>query len=186
MVINMKHSTAAEAAGKRDYEEGLPFNRNPMQYGPNVFSSGLWEKGWKEAERKAEEARKEYEKDIPIIECYLKDGFYYFWCDYCKCEHHHSSEDGHRISHCHNRTAGQYPKGYIIKLSEIEILRKALAFYANKDNYWPKPLSLEENYCTRTLKAKSEADKGNKVLVDWGDIARKALLTSPILSIGKP
>lgn len=43
--------TTAEEAGKRDYEEGLPFNKNPMQYGPNVFISGLWEKGWNEAEK---------------------------------------------------------------------------------------------------------------------------------------
>ena len=48
----------AVMAGERDFKAGVPFNRNPMQYGPNVFLSGLWEKGWKMAEAESRKPTK--------------------------------------------------------------------------------------------------------------------------------
>jgi len=60
-------------------------------------------------------------------------------------------------------------------MTEIERLRKALEFYANTDNYWSTPMSLLENHDRRTLRAAREAEKGNKVLVDNGKIAKDAL-----------
>lgn len=61
--------------------------------------------------------------------------------------------------------------------NEIQRLRDALAFYANADNYWSAPLSLDANYDRRTLKAVRDAEKSNKVLVDLGKRAKAALST---------
>lgn len=58
---------------------------------------------------------------------------------------------------------------------EIERLREALAFYANVDNYWSAPLSLDINYDRRTLKDVRESEKHNRVLCDRGAVARNAL-----------
>jgi hypothetical protein len=58
---------------------------------------------------------------------------------------------------------------------ELQRLRNALKFYANGDNYWSAPLSLDEYYDRRTLKAVRAAEKENKILMDRGEIARDAL-----------
>lgn len=58
---------------------------------------------------------------------------------------------------------------------EISALRSALKFYANDDNYWSGPLSLQGNWDRRTLKAVKVSEKANKILVDRGEIARKVL-----------
>lgn len=60
-------------------------------------------------------------------------------------------------------------------LEKIGCLRAALEFYANRDNYWNTPLSLEGRYDRRTLLAVGQSKKGNKVLQDWGKIAREVL-----------
>lgn len=57
----------------------------------------------------------------------------------------------------------------------IDDLVEALNFYSEPDNYWSDPLSLDENYDQKTLRACRDAEKKNKVLVDRGVTARDAL-----------
>lgn len=57
----------------------------------------------------------------------------------------------------------------------LEKIKKALEFYANGDNYWGNPLSLEENYCRKTLKASLESREATEVLQDSGELAKEAL-----------
>jgi len=53
---------------------------------------------------------------------------------------------------------------------------EALKFYSNTDNYWSEPLSMENNYCRRTLQDVVKANKKNKILQDFGEKAKKALV----------
>ena len=71
-----------------------------------------------------------------------------------------------------------------LKMSEIDNLKKALAFYADSDNYWSDPLTLDENYCRKTLKAMRAAERENQILQDEGKVARKALLANSIAVLG--
>lgn len=57
----------------------------------------------------------------------------------------------------------------------IEKIKQALEFYANSDNYWSAPLSLEKRYCQRTLHDVREAQKENEVLQERGALAKEAL-----------
>lgn len=58
---------------------------------------------------------------------------------------------------------------------DIHLLIGALAFYADDDNYWGRPLSLDEDYDRRTLKASSEAHKASKIMKDRGKLAKDLL-----------
>ena len=45
----------AQQAGYRDYNLGIPKNRNPFQYSSDIFKQAAWSSGWvmAEKERKA-------------------------------------------------------------------------------------------------------------------------------------
>ncbi len=62
-----------------------------------------------------------------------------------------------------------------IEFEEFKEILEVLAFYANSDNYWCKPLPLQNNYCRRTLQDVHESRKSNKVLSDRGSKATKML-----------
>jgi hypothetical protein len=62
-----------------------------------------------------------------------------------------------------------------LDFEEFKEILEVLAFYANSDNYWSKPLPLENNYCRRTLQDVLESKKHNKILVDRGEKANKIL-----------
>src|SRR5918996_4742763 len=59
-----------------------------------------------------------YNQDIPIIKAHEAETirppgkYLVFWCDYCKVEHLHGRENGHRTAHCER---GLYEKhGYFL------------------------------------------------------------------------
>ncbi len=64
-----------------------------------------------------------------------------------------------------------------MKLSQefVDEIKNVLTFYADDDNYWSEPLSLEKNYCNRTLKDVRESEKGNLILQDRGKKALELL-----------
>lgn len=57
----------------------------------------------------------------------------------------------------------------------VKCLLDALTFYGNPNNYWSEPVSLEEDYCLRTLSAKLDSEKKNLILNDWGRRSRESM-----------
>ncbi len=52
--------------------------------------------------------------NIPIIECEDTKENWMFYCQYCKCYHHHGKGEGHRVAHCHNDMSLYARSGYYL------------------------------------------------------------------------
>lgn len=58
--------------------------------------------------------------------CFDTGNHYVFWCTFCQRWHFHGRENGHRVTHCHNRESPYANGGYILRClgkATPEILR---------------------------------------------------------------
>lgn len=49
--------------------------------------------------------------DMMVFRCHRRGDQWAFWCPWCRAEHWHSAEAGHRAAHC-MRSAPWYNQGY--------------------------------------------------------------------------
>lgn len=50
---------------------------------------------------------------IPVVLSYIKGDRAIFYCPYCKCNHHHGPQEGHRSAHCSSFNYSAYDRtGY--------------------------------------------------------------------------